>query len=170
MIRFWLFQLQVVIGFMRNDDIILNLPPCHESVLLLGDDAWKNWFQSISQKLRQNLQKIVAKTDGSELIDRFQEGNFRDQNNVCLVEFVKWDLTVKERCNNLVNILLHNVPVLAIEHTWEVLAIRARCLGLPSCFLALTISSSEKGLLISAFCSLLTEQWMLSRVFPRWAH
>lgn len=70
---------------MCHANIIMNLPSCNQGILGRGNQLRQQRSKAIRHDLRQYFVRIVTKANKSELKNRLQIWDFRDEDNMCEV-------------------------------------------------------------------------------------
>ena len=74
---------------MGDDDVIRNVPPFNESILVKGDNAIHQGLQPINQDVKDDFVNNITETNRSEMRNLFWKWYFRNESNKILIEGFK---------------------------------------------------------------------------------
>lgn len=68
-----------------QQDIVMYLLPQDKGILMLANQVREEELETVCHEFRQNPIRVVAQTDRSELVDKGQVGNLRDEDNIRVI-------------------------------------------------------------------------------------
>ena len=74
---------------MGNEDVIRNVSPFNENILVKGDNAIHQGLQPINQDLRYDFVNNITEANRSEMRNPFWKGYFSNESNKSLIEGFK---------------------------------------------------------------------------------